>query len=116
MAVDSGDKSMTSGPADSKHFPEGRTLFEIYDPWEVEFAVEGAEVEIRQELRAGAGFIRTRIEVLDYLVDQVRFLKAALGQAERKGLRGLPALEWAAYLSWPETRRLAKTQWRQNLV
>jgi hypothetical protein len=94
--------------------PEGRTLF--HDPSEVEVAVERAAREVLQELASSSELIRTGIEVIDYLVDQVRFLKAALADAERRGLRGLSALEWAAYLSWPETQRLAKTQWRRDLV
>lgn len=107
---------MSSESADSTIPLEGRTLFQLYDPWEVEVEVERAQREILQELGSGDAFIHTGIEVIDYLVDQIRFLKAALGHAERRGLRGLPALDWAAYLSWPETQRLAETQWRRDLV
>jgi hypothetical protein len=95
---------------------EARTLFDIYCAWEVEVETERAEREILQKLSSSPEFIRTDIEVLDYLVDQVRFLEAALGHAERRGLGGLPALDWATYLSWPETQRLAETQWRRDLV
>ena len=107
---------MSSESADSTIPLEGRTLFQVYDPREVEAEVERAERAIRLDLGAGDEFIRTGIEVVDYLVDQVRFVKAALRDAERRGLRGLPALDWAAYLSWPETQRLAETQWRRDLV
>jgi hypothetical protein len=107
---------MSSESEDSAIPLEGRTLFQLHDPWEVEVEVERAQPEILQEIGAGDEFIRTGIEVIDYLVDQIRFLKAALGHAERRGLRGLPALDWAAYLSWPETLRLAETQWRRDLV
>jgi hypothetical protein len=107
---------MSSESSDVALPPEARTLFEIYSPWEVEVETERAEGEILQELRSSPEFIRTGIEVLDYLVDQLRFLKAGLGHAERRGLRGLPALDWAGYLSWPETQRLAQTQWRRDLV
>ncbi|HZP35342.1 MAG TPA: hypothetical protein VFE48_02500 [Methylomirabilota bacterium] len=107
---------MTSESADSDIPLEGRTLFQLYDPRQVEAEVERAEPEILRELGPGDEFMPTGIEVVDYLVDQVRFLKAALDHAERRGLRGLPALDWAAYLSWPETQRLAETQWRRALV
>ncbi len=107
---------MSSESADSAIPLEGRTLFQVYDPWEVEAEVERAEREIRQALGAEGEFLRTGIEVVDYLVDQVRFVKAALRDAEGRGLRGLPKLDWAAYLSWPETQRLAETQWRRDLV
>ncbi len=61
-------------------------------------------------------FPRPGIEVLDYRVNQIRFLQVACRHADRRGLRGLPALDWAAYLSWPETQRVAGTQWRRDLV
>jgi hypothetical protein len=107
---------MSSESADNAIPLEGRTLFQVMDPWEVETEVERAEGEILGELRADAPFIRTTIKVLDYLVDQVRFLHAGLRHAAQRGLRGLPALQWAAYLSWPQTQRLAETQWRRDLV
>jgi hypothetical protein len=119
MAGDSTDrceKSMSSESEDSAIPLEGRTLFQLYDPREVEGEAERAERELLQEIGTGDEFIRTGIEVIDYLVDQVRFFKAAFRHAERRGLRGLPALDWAAYLSWPETQRLAETQWRRDLV
>jgi hypothetical protein len=94
----------------------GFALFQLMAPGDVEIEVERAEGEILEDLRADAPFIRTNIEVLDYLVDQIRFLQAGLGHAERRGLRGLPALQWTAYLSWPQTQRLAETQWRRDLV
>jgi hypothetical protein len=107
---------MSSESADDAIPLEGRTLFQLMDPGDVEIEVERAEGEILEELRADAPFIRTNIEVLDYLVDQDRFLQAGLRHAARRGLRGLPALQWAAYLSWPQTQRLAETQWRRDLV
>lgn len=115
-AADRHTKSMSPEAVDPDVPLEGRTLFQILDPWEVEAEVEQAEREVLQELGADDAFLRTGIEVIDYLVDQIRFFKVAGRHAERRGLRGLPALDWAAYLSWPETQRVAGTQWRRDLV
>ncbi len=95
--------------------PEGGTLFEIRPPREVEQAVFGAEQEILENLREPP-FIRTGVRNVDYLVDQWRFAKAGLAQAERLGLRGLAALEWTSYLSWPECSRQAQTGWHRDLL
>lgn len=94
----------------------GRTLFDVIHVWELEPELERAEREIIEELRATADFIPTGIAPIDYLVAQVRFAKAGLAQAERRGLRGIPALEWVEYLSWPECCRQAKTGWRRDLL
>lgn len=96
--------------------PAGVTLFERMDPWELEHELQRAAREITEELKASAGFIRTGLKLVDYLVDQRRFVKAGLAQAERRGLKGVPALEWVEYLSWPECSRQAKPGWRRDLL
>lgn len=94
----------------------GRTLFDVKDPWELEEELYRAERAIVQKLEATSTFVRTEIHVVDFLVDQLRFAEAGLAEAERRGLRGLPALEWVEYLSWPECWRQAKTEWRRALL
>ncbi len=94
----------------------GRTLLELIDPWELEGELERGEREIVRELEGSSAFIPTKVEVIDYLVDQLRFVKAAWAQAEGRGLRGLPALEWVEYLSWPECLRQAKAGWQRELL
>jgi hypothetical protein len=100
---------------DTRVAAHSRTLFQIFDPGQVEEGVVRAEPEILEGL-AEPEFIRTGIENVDYLVDQWRFAKAGLADAERRGLRGLAALEWTSYLSWPECRRQAEPRWRQDLL
>jgi len=89
---------------------------EILGPGELEGQIERAEREIVRELEGSSAFIPTGVEVIDYLVDQLRFVKAGLAQAEDRGLRGLPALEWLEYLSWPECLRQAKAGWQRELL
>ena len=84
---------MSSESVDDAIPLEGRTLFQLMAPGDVEIEVERAEREILEELGADAPFIRTNIEVLDYLVDQIRFLQAGLRHAARRGLRRLSALQ-----------------------
>jgi hypothetical protein len=93
-----------------------QTLFEILGPKKVEEDVKEAEREVQGTLNAAGPFIRTGIERIDYLVDQVGFMKAGLDQATSRGLRGLSALEWAEYLSWPEACRQAGPMWRRELL
>ncbi len=93
--------------------PEAQTLFQIYRLEELPRLIEQAEPEVRRELEGRAGFLRTGIRDIDYLVDQIRFFAAARADAERRGLQGLAALEWAEYLSWPECQRRAGTLWRR---
>jgi hypothetical protein len=104
------------GLKDPKPSSSPRTVFEVYPVRELEKEVERGEREILERLEAEGGFVRTRIRPIDYLVDQIRFLREALAQAEGRGLQGIPAVEWAEYLSWPECWRVARTRWRRDLL
>jgi hypothetical protein len=110
------EKARNSSDLGELEISEPSTLFDVMNPWELEEELHRAEDEIVQKLEAAGPFIRTRIRLVDFLVDQLRFAKAGMVQAERRGLRGLPALEWVEYLSWPECMRRAKTTWRRDLL
>ncbi len=111
-----GETTNRTRPLGAIRISEARTLFDGMNPWELEQELYRAEREIVRQLKDTAPFIPTGIDLVDFLVDQLRFAEAGRAQAERRGLQGLPALEWVEYLSWPECWRLAKTGWRRALL
>src|SRR5260370_41084644 len=105
-----GERTNRARPLGAIRISEARTLFDGMNPWELEQELYRAEREIVRQLKDTAPFIPTGIDLVDFLVDQLRFAEAGRAQAERRGLHGLPAREWVEYLSWPERSRLAKTR------
>jgi hypothetical protein len=95
------------------------TLFEVYegDGEQLCWDIETAEAKLRLKVEAQAQSRRqTGVRLVDLLVDQFVFFKAARVQASTRELQGLAALEWPEYLSWPECKRQAGPAWRQRLL